>query len=360
MTRRLLLILAFASGATVAAQSPDAPGGGFDRAVERLLPRVVKLYGVGAGKQAGYGSGVLVSEDGLVVTVYSLLINARELKVVDADGVSYGADVVHRDRARQLALLKMTPTIKPDSSPEASDASSNAISFPHFDLACAGVGGRRAFLDELLLPGDWIVSAGNAFNVAVGAEPVSLAHGVYSARTRLDATRRVKDFVYEGDVLVFDAITSNPGAPGGAVVNLDGVFVGMVGRQVASNLTRTHFNYAMPRDVICAFLLEATGERTPESTQSAIASQRAESGIRLTKTGYQTVLPFVERVKRKSPADRAGVRQDDLILSVNGHNVGNVDECQKRLDAVTLGESISLVIRRDREIVTVLIETEAP
>ncbi len=361
MMARLLLMSCFLCGvsAPVAlARDGASSGGGFDQAVGRLLPRVVKLYGVGAGKQAGYGSGVLVSDDGLVVTVYSLLINARELKVVDADGVSYGAEVVHRDRNRQLALLRIKPSGR-DTVPVSSDASSSGSGFPYFDLACGQVRGGRDYLDEFLLPGDWILAAGNAFKVAVGAEPVSIAHGVFSARTRLDATRRVKDFIYQGDVLVFDAITSNPGAPGGAVINLDGAFVGMVGRQVASNLTRTHFNYAMPRDVICDFMLEALGGG---GASGAVASskkpKRADSGIRLTKAGYRTVLPFVERVKRRSPAGRAGVRKDDLILSVNGRNVRNVEECQKRLRAVPAGEPISLVIRRDRDIVTVLIETE--
>jgi len=364
MRCRVLPICLLVLSATVCdlpARAQNARRSGFDRPIEQLLPRVVKLYGVGAGKQAGYGSGVIVSEDGLVLTVYSLLINARQLKVVDSRGIAYGADVVFRDRDRQLALLKIKPLggddgeqaayVRPDAKPP---------SFPYFDLACGRVSGGREFLDELLLPGDWIIAAGNAFKVADGAEPVSLAHGVFSARTRLDATRRIKDFPYAGDVLVFDAVTSNPGAPGGAVVNLDGAFVGMVGRQVISNLTHTHFNYAMPRDVLCDFLLVATGERDPASEGLASTAAPFDSGIRLTKAGYRTVLPFVERVQRSSPAARAGVRKDDLILSVNDRNVQSVEECRERLAAAAGDESIRLVIRRGREILTLLIEPEVP
>src|SRR3990172_5761678 len=51
--------------------------GGYDRPIETLLPRVVKLYGLGAGAQAGYATGLIVSPDGLVLTVFSLLIDAR-------------------------------------------------------------------------------------------------------------------------------------------------------------------------------------------------------------------------------------------------------------------------------------------
>lgn len=336
-------------------------GGGFEQSIDHLLPRVVKLYGVGAGQQAGYGSGVLVSEDGLVLTVYSLLINARQLKVVDAQGRAYGADVLYRDRDRQLALLKIKPVGRRDRGHADYEQPVEELpSFPHFDLACGRVQGSREYLDELLLPGDWIVAAGNAFKVAVGAEPVSVAHGVFSARTRLDATRRVKDFPYEGEVLVFDAVTSNPGAPGSAVVNLDAAFVGMVGRQVISNLTHTHFNYAMPRDVLCDFLLVATGERDPASADTASDTAPFDTGIRLSKAGYRTVLPFVERVRRNSPAARAGVRKDDLILSVNERNVQSVKECSQRLDAAAGDEPIRLVVRRGRQILTLQIEPEVP
>ncbi|MEK7732280.1 MAG: hypothetical protein AAB363_10530, partial [Planctomycetota bacterium] len=48
-----------------------ARDGGFDRAIDSALPRVVKLYGLGVGAQAGYGTGIVVSSDGLVLTVLS-------------------------------------------------------------------------------------------------------------------------------------------------------------------------------------------------------------------------------------------------------------------------------------------------
>jgi len=358
--RRLVGIFVLITSCAGAARGDESAGGAFGKAIEAMLPRVVKLYGLGAGRQAGYGSGVIVSEEGLVLTVYSLLIDARQLKVVDDGGTIYGADVVYRDRDRQLALLKMKPFADgrretrlgegaPDEAP---------LEFPHFKLGCGRSTGSRDYLDELITPGDWVVAAGNAFKVADGAEPVSLAHGVFSARTRLDATRRIKDFPYRGDVIVFDAITSNPGAPGGAVVSLDGEFVGMVGRQVISNLTHTHFNYAIPRDVLCAFLLDSTGERDPGAADGAAAS--FDTGIRLTKAGYLSTLPFVERVQRGSAASRAGVRKDDLILSVNDRDVQTVEECQARLDAAPGDESVRLVIRRGRKFVTVQIEPEVP
>ncbi len=353
----LLLSLVIASFAVRAA------AGGFDQAIDRLQPRVVKLYGLGAGVQAGYGSGVVVSEDGLILTVSSLLIDAKVISVVTPEGVHYTAEIVRRDEKLQLALLRMTKQKSDQNETWPADSPSFdpvAGLFPFFDLACESVASSAQ--SSSLQPGDWIIAAGNAFKVADGPEPVSIAHGVFSARTRLDARRRVNDFPYTGEVLIIDGITSNPGAPGSAVVNIKGEFVGMIGRLVISNQTHTHLNYAIPRSVLCNFFLQAQGEDgTNDSTRSRESHEdRIDLGIKISKTGYRTVLPYVERVKRKSLADLAGVRKDDLILSINGRNVPDVAAYKAGLNRLDPGEPIEIVIRRGRVIKTIFIETKGP
>ena len=364
-------------------------GGGFDRAVEAALPRVVKLYGLGVGTQAGYGSGVLVSADGLVLTVFSLLIDSDHIRAVTSDGTVFGAEVVHRDAQRQIALIRLKPAREvptpssapgdrpapPDEPPpgEPSPERNDAIGpLPYFDATCENSGnensgdGRIAPCLGFLQPGDWVVAAGNSFKVADGMEPVSVFHGVFSARMRLDARRKVKDFPYHGEVLAIDAVTSNPGAPGSAVVDIEGRFVGMVGRVVISNRTHTHFNYAIPRDVLVEFLREASDPATRAQARSVRTSNdEGESavvdvGIRITRTGYRELPPFVERVRHGSPAARAGVQKDDLILSINNANVGDVREFDRRWRMLKHGEPIDLVIRRGRRIMNVRIESEKP
>jgi S1-C subfamily serine protease len=351
MPRSGVYILVLAACATVL--SPAVRAGGFDRAIESAGSRTVKLYGLGAGLQAGYGSGIIVSEDGLVLTVFSLLIDARTIRATASDGTRYEAEVVHRDTERQLALLKLVRSSHPNqpngTMEQANDA---ALRFPFFDLSAR----------PELRRGDWLIAAGNPFKVADGAEPVSIAHGVFSAKTRLDARRRTKEFPYTGDVLVIDSITSNPGAPGSALVNLEGRLVGMIGRVVISELTHTHFNYAYPVDVLHEFFLEATGVTPSQPEPSGRADEDqprpVDLGLRLSKAGYRKVLPFVERVRRGSPAARAGIRPDDLILSINGKTVGDVQDCNRRLETLSPREPVVLVIRRGRAIHSVRIERE--
>lgn len=344
-----------------------AAAGGEDVALERALPRVVKLYGLGAGAEAGYGSGILVSPDGKVLTVLSLLIDARNIRAVLADGTTCQARVLRRDEARQLALLQLQPAGL-DENATAPPVPGPSAPPPLPPLPCFDVNKVSA-----LAPGDWVLAAGNAFRIADGAEPVSAARGVFAARTRLDARRRLADFPYHGDVLVIDAITSNPGMPGGALLNLDGDLVGMIGREVIANPTHTHLNYAVPRDVLAAFLAEAISpapsmppsvdpaadSTLPPASPSAPAGlSTVDLGFRIVSAGYRKVLPFVERVTRGSPAARAGLRPDDLILSINGRQTPDVETLEGVMKRLVPGEPIELVIRRDREILSIRIEAE--
>ncbi len=105
----LAVLSILAGGADVALSRSSAPRGGFERAISTVAPRVVKLYGLRGGLEPGYGTGVIVSQDGLILTVFSLLIDARRIRAVTSDGTLYGAGVVHRDSKQQLALLQLTP-----------------------------------------------------------------------------------------------------------------------------------------------------------------------------------------------------------------------------------------------------------
>jgi S1-C subfamily serine protease len=140
----------------------------------------------------------------------------------------------------------------------------------------------------------------------------------------------------------------------------------MIGRVVTSNRTFTHLNYALPRETLREFVTEADLVQDPlqPTVQNTIIEEEKtpafDPGIRLSRMGYQKVLPFVERVLMGSPAHKAGVRKDDLILSINGRNISDASAYQKRLQYALSGEPIELVIQRGREIISVQIETNQP
>ncbi|MHC4236155.1 MAG: S1C family serine protease, partial [Planctomycetota bacterium] len=266
---------------------PLGPGSGFDQAIETAVARTVKLYGLGAGRQPGYGSGIVVSPNGQILTVLSILIDSSNIRAVTADGGRYRAEVIFRDGDRQMALLQL----------QAADGPAGGL--PR--LASFAEGNSSS-----LRPGDWVIAAGNAFKVADGVEPVPVALGVFSGRTEVDARRRRRDYAFGGEVLVIDAITSNPGVPGGPLVDLEGKWVGMMGRVVVSNVTHTQFNHAFPVELCMEFLRQARDptlrRELGQAGDSELQRRRIDPGIKLFELGYRKKLVYVEKVAPASPA----------------------------------------------------------
>lgn len=309
---------------------------------------VVKLYGKAAGREHGYGTGVLVSPDGRIVTSLSLFVTLRGLRAVLADGRVFDARLERADERRQLALLKL----------DAPGAAPLSFMTPADDASIEA--------------GDSVWALGNWFKIADGKEPVSVCRGTFSMRTPLAARRLAQDFDYEGDVLVYDAITANPGAAGGPLLDVGGRFVGLVCKTIEAVNTNTRINCAIPAAEVAAFLAEsdvpgdvraAGGSREasegasksgPSSvTSGGNAGKKPYLGIRLARLGYRHVSAYVERVRPESPADAAGIREDDLILSVDARRVSDAASYEAAVARLLPGQVIKLTVKRGAEIIIV-------
>lgn len=329
------LLLGFAS----ASAQPARVDGGFSEAIRFAQDRVVKIYGGGIGREKGYCSGVVVSTEGEIVTVNSVMLDSAGLRVVLPDGRRFPAHVAARDERRQLALLKIDATELPFFEPESS---------------------------AHLRVGEWVISVANPFKVADGPEQISIAAGVFSGRARLEGRRRNQEFPYDGEVLLTDVIVSSPGSAGGALVDGRGRLVGVIGKAIVSDLTNTWMNYALPAEEVVLFLRGArdgtlaqteparpddaptTGEPSATSWKSA-----GDLGIRLFTLGGRTKPAYVESVRAGSAARRAGIRANDLILSVNGRRTATCDELDDVLKGLSGAAKLELVIKRGEEIITI-------
>ncbi len=330
------------------AAEPPPPPNAFAKAIAVASPAVVKLYGVGVATEHGYGSGILISGDGRVVTTSSLLLESQNIRAVTSDGRLYRAEVQYRDPLRQLALLRLHAGAEPDAGPSPTDEQATPPRFTPL----------RPGSSKALRPGDWVLALGNPFKVAEGEEPVSAMRGVFSVRTPLDARHRVQDFPYRGEVLIVDAVTGNPGSAGGALVDLDGNWVGLIGKALWSNLTNTRLNYAIPIEEVAAFLSDAAAGRPAQPVAGTGPRPKGYHGIRLFPLAYRHGLPFVDGVDLGSPAERAGVRKEDLILSVNGVPIANTRAFQRACDALAAGDDLALVVRRGETLLTITMKLE--
>ncbi len=291
----------------------------FGQIVDRCQPKMVKVYGAGAGRVEGFATGIIVSAEGHVLTTQGVFLDGRQVRVVLSDGSEHVATILRRDRITQLALLKIqaeTPNF--------------------FELSTSPVGQE----------GDWVIAITNAFKVADKDEPLSATLGIISLRTSMEARLNRRDVAYRGDLVLIDAITSNPGAGGGAAVTVDGRLVGMVGKIINSSKTNTRLNYAVPSETLAGFVAGAS-ETEEEQTESP--SEKAELGIVVFKLGGRNNPAYVDRVKRKTPAAVAGIRSDDMIVSIAGKKVGNLKEYNAVVDELRPGEEIIVIVKRGKE-----------
>lgn len=329
-----LITLTLLAGPARAERATDA----LHDVVTEALPRVVKLYGASVGQSEWFGSGVLVSSDGQVVTMLSVMLDADRLRGVTADGTAYPARVVRRDEARQLALVQLdlaaVHATQPPSLPYFAPVSSDAVQ-----------------------PGDWVTVVANPFRVAEGDELLSVMLGTLSTKTKLDARRYTQDIRYDGPVLVVDAITSNPGSSGGALLTLDGRWIGLLGRIATSNLTGTRLNYAIPGEEVDAFL---RGVPTIRSVQTVEPIEPGYHGIKLFKFGFRRKLVYVDRVAGNSPASRAGLRRDDLIVTIDGKPIRRVREFHEIMNRHGPGEVVTLDIKRGKKLITAKLTLDEP
>src|SRR5262249_47564384 len=270
-----------------------------------------------------YASGIIVASDGQIVTAQGVFLAADNLRVTLPDGSVHPANVVRRSTDLQAALLKI-----------------DAPTLDYFDLSQS----------PAVEPGDWVLAVSNAFRGAERDEALSVNIGALALRMRIDARRGFHEFPYHADAFVYDAITSNPGADGGAVVTAEGKLVGMIGRVIESKSTGTRLNYAVPTDLLARFVAgESPSEPAPHPTVTA----KADLGIRLVSLGGRRGPAFIDRVVPGSPAEKADLKTDDLIMTIGGQIVRDSADFKRIVDGLSIGTEVIVEVKRKNELVSV-------
>ena len=321
---KLVACLAMVMFCAVPALAQEAPKESFlEKMIGSAQPKMVKVFGAGAGKVDSFATGFVVSDDGKILTAQGVLLDGKRVRVVTADGTSHDATILRRDRVRQVALLKIQAK-----TPE------------YFKLSEKSIGEK----------GDWVVALSNAFKVADKQEPLSATLGVISLRTELEARLTKRDVAYKGELVLIDAIVSNPGAAGGAVLNIEGEVVGMIGKVINSSETNTRLNYAVPNTFLAEFVAGKQTTKIAEVTEAPVLGQ-ADLGIVLFKFGGRSNPAYIDRVHRGSPAADANLQTDDMIVAIAGQKIGSVKEYLNMVETLRPEEEILIIVKRGLEIV---------
>jgi serine protease Do len=297
----------------------------FSSVAASVNSRMVKLFGAGGFQGlASYGSGFLVSADGYILTTASHVLLTDSLRVHLADGRRLDGHVTVMEPDLDAALVKID----------------KVENLPYFDIdAAAKLPAAR--------PGDWILAFSNEFQIATGDEPVSVQKGVIAAYAKLHGRRGVFEVPYAGAVYLIDAVTNNIGSSGGMVTARDGRPLGMIGKELRNSLTNTWINYAVPIQALATFVEKGKrGEYRPAVRSTPTEGEIGYHGLTLVPNVVERTPPFVESVAPGSPAARAGLKSDDLIISIDGQQVPSTKAVEAILARARPGTSVRIEARR--------------
>ena len=332
------LLLVPTAGQAVAADAPSAagsaiPAAGLPELADRTLPKVVKIFGAGGYRGLpAYSTGCLVSADGHLVTIWNHVLDTDRVVVVLDDGRRFPAELVGTDPDLDVAVLKIA-----------------AAGLPHFDLADP----------PAAQPGQRVLCLSNMYKVATGDEPVSVQIGVVAALADLSARRGRNPIPFDGEAIILDAVTGVSGAGGGAVVDLRGRLLGLLGREVKGQDTNAWLNYATPIDRLAPVISRiVSGEYViPEADEPppSTAGRPDRLGLALVPNVVPRTPAYIEAVRADSPAAAAGLQPDDLIVSLDGELVASIASLQTQLSRLDPGTRVEVVVRRGRDLKTATI-----
>lgn len=273
-------------------------------------------------RSAGFGSGVIVSEDGIVITNDHVITGASQIKVTLAGGRDLDAEIIGTDPVADIAVLRIQGN----------------------DLPVAPVGSAAG-----LMIGEWAIAIGNPLgNYVADSEPTVTA-GVISAVDRNIAPSSEDEGFYFGMIQTDAAI--NPGNSGGALVNADGEVIGIN----ASIMSRSGGS-------------EGLGFAIPIDRALQIADDFLEHGeIRRAWVGIE-VEPIqadawgrtrgvrISRVAEGSPADDAALEAGDMLLRANGRPLSGPLDWEGVLLDLRAGDGVDLTLQGQPRVIALQAE----
>jgi serine protease Do len=275
--------------------NPNAPGGS---------PR-----GGNAPPAHGEGSGFIVSSDGYIMTNAHVVRGATEVVVKMTDRREYPAKVIGLDDRTDVAVIKIEAR----------------------DLPTVRLGNPAA-----LKPGQWVVAIGSPF----GMEN-SVTAGIVSATSRSLPDDPFVPFI-QTDVAV------NPGNSGGPLFNLNGEVVGINSQIYSQTGGYMGLSFAIPIDV---------ANNVREQLVKGGRVQRGRIGVSIQPVTAALADSFgldrprgalIGSVETGAPADKAGIKSGDIILSVDGRAVERDAELPSIISGVKPGSTVKLEVWRDR------------
>jgi serine protease Do len=274
------------------------------------------FYGKKEFEVPSLGSGFVISSDGYIVTNNHVVEDVDKIEVAFNDGTTVPAEIVGRDPATDIALLK----VKVDHS-----------------LAYLPLGDSSK-----LRPGDWVIAVGNPF----GLEHTVTAGIISALHRRNIGAGRYDDFI-QTDAAI------NPGNSGGPLIDLAGDVVGI---NTAINPRANTIGFAVPINMAKEVLPSLRTAGFVTRGWLGVVIQRITPDLKDAMNLPSTDGALVSRVDPKGPAKTAGIERGDVIVRFDGRPIKEMDELPRLVAAATPGTKAEVGLLRDGKEKSVQVE----
>ena len=276
--------------------------------------------------ETSLGSGVVLSEDGYIVTNYHVIEGADALKVT-IDGEEYDADIIGSDPSSDIAVVK----------------AKNASGLTAIELGDS----------DNLTVGEWVMSIGSPF----GLEQ-SVATGIVSATNRsqvMDSSSSSDQYsqgsgtgtttVYTNMIQTDAAI--NPGNSGGALVDSDGRLIGINTLITSYSGNYSGVGFAIPANYAVNLAQQIIEGKTPTHAQLGVSLSTINSQI-AKRYGFSVDEgAYVSAVSSGSGADSAGIKVGDIVTAFDGNKVTSASDLMLAVRSKNPGDSATVTVNRD-------------
>ena len=268
-------------------------------------------------KQKGLGTGVIIDPEGYILTNDHVVHGADKVTVTLPDGREFKGELKGTDSRADLAVIKI-----------------DAKSLPAAELGDS----------DQIRAGQWAIAVGNPFGWAVGGTEPTLTVGVISALHRsIRLGGELRDY---SDLIQTDAAI-NPGNSGGPLLNLSGQVVGINTAIFSTTGGYQGIGFAIPVNVAKAILGDLIhGKRVLYGWLGISVQDVTEELKEHFKLPSQEGV-IVARVMESSPGQKGGLKDGDVILSLDGQPVKNVREMLKKVARIPVGRKVPVVVIRD-------------
>ncbi|SHH00000.1 Do/DeqQ family serine protease [Flavobacterium micromati] len=281
-------------------------------------PILEYFYGYKGGQsqeQVGTGSGVIISEDGYIVTNNHVIKGASEIEITLNNKKTYQAKLIGTDSKMDIALLKIDVNEK---LPYSAFANSDAVKV-----------------------GEWVLAVGNPYNLTS-----TVTAGIVSAKARDLNTSGMQSFI-QTDAAV------NPGNSGGALVNTRGELIGI--NTMISSMTGSYvgYSFAVPSNLVRKIiedLMEFGNVR-----RGILGVEGGElNGIASKELGIdQTQGFYINKVTKNSGAEKSGLMKGDIIIKLDEQTVSTFADLSGYINTKRPNDKVQVTYLRDGKTKTI-------